>query len=199
MKYQSANRLLATVSLDSLEYDPATNSASPHLSVTAGPVVEVKAIGAKISKKRIQEEVPIYEEHSVDRDLLMEGQRNLRDYFQSQGYFEAKVTFQEGQVVNGRQEIDYEIELGVRHRLMAVVINGNHFFNTHAITGAHADAAQVVRDASRPLQRRLPAPRPGCYFRSLPQQRLPRRQGDRTLRRRLRRPEGRHRGIHQRG
>ena len=43
MKYQNANRLLATVTLDSLQYHPDTNTASPHLSVSAGPVVEVKA------------------------------------------------------------------------------------------------------------------------------------------------------------
>jgi outer membrane protein assembly factor BamA len=70
MKYQNADRLLATVTLESLQYDADMNSASPHLGVTAGPVVEVKATGAKISKKRIQEQVPIYEEHSVDRDLI---------------------------------------------------------------------------------------------------------------------------------
>ncbi len=96
----------------------------------AGPVVEVNTEGAKISKKRVQEEVPIYEEHSVDRDLLVEGQHNLREYFQSQGYFEAEVNFQEGRVVNGKQEIDYQVNLGLRHRLMAVDISGNHYFNT---------------------------------------------------------------------
>ena len=126
--------MLATVTLDSLDYRPDTNDASPHLSVTAGPVVEVKADGAKISKKNaFKEEVPIFEEHTVDRDLLVEGQRNLRDYFQSQGYFDAKTTFQEGRVVNGKQEIDYQIEPGMRHRLMAVLIDGNHFFSKQVI------------------------------------------------------------------
>jgi outer membrane protein insertion porin family len=133
LKYQKANRLLATVNLDSLDFDAATNTASPHLSVIAGPTVDLSAEGAKISKKRLHEEVPIYEEHSVDRDLLVEGQRNLRDYFQSQGYFDAKVTFDEQRVVNARQEIDYDIELGERHRLTAVEITGNKFFATRAL------------------------------------------------------------------
>ena len=31
--------------------------------------------------------MPIYEEHAVDQDLLVEGANNLRDYLQSQGYF----------------------------------------------------------------------------------------------------------------
>jgi outer membrane protein insertion porin family len=133
LKLEGANRLLATVSLESLSYNDDANSVSPHLSISAGPVVELKATGAKISKKRVQEEVPIYEEHSVDRDLLVEGQRNLRDYFQSKGYFDAQATFQEGRVTNGRQEIDYTINLGMRHRLMAVEISGNHFFTAQAL------------------------------------------------------------------
>lgn len=133
MKYESANRLLATVTLDSVEYDEASNSASPHLSVVAGPVVAVAATGAKISKRRLKEEIPIYEERSVDRDLLVEGQRNLRDYFQSQGYFEVQVSFNEGRVVNGREEIDYSIVPGPRHRLVTIQITGNHFFSHTAI------------------------------------------------------------------
>lgn len=139
MKYQNANRLLATVTLESLQYDSEDNRTSPHLSITTGPIVEVKATasgGGKknlVSKKRIRDDVPIYEEHSVDRDLLAEGQRNLRDYFQAKGYFDAKVTFEEGRVVNGKQEIDYAIDLGERHRLMAVDIVGNHFFSTHIL------------------------------------------------------------------
>jgi outer membrane protein assembly complex protein YaeT len=133
MKFQSASRLLATVSLDSLDYDRATNTASPHLSVTAGAIVNVTASGVKISRKRVQEEVPIYEEHSVDRDLLTEGQRNLRDYFQSQGYFDVKVGFDEGQAVNQKEEIHYEIELGERHRLMAIEFSGNRFFSTSTL------------------------------------------------------------------
>ena len=133
LKLQGNNRLLATVSLDSLSYNDDTNNVSPHLSISAGPVVELKATGAKISKKRVQEEVPIYEEHSVDRDLLVEGERNLRDYFQSQGYFEAQATFREGRIENDRQEIDYTINLGVRHRLMAVDITGNRFFSKQTL------------------------------------------------------------------
>src|ERR1022692_4135633 len=33
----------------------------------------------------------VFEEHTVDESLLLEGERNLRDYFQSQGYFDAAV------------------------------------------------------------------------------------------------------------
>ena len=35
--------------------------------------------------------IPIFEEGSVDEDLLNEGNRRLRDYYQRQGYFDVKV------------------------------------------------------------------------------------------------------------
>ena len=37
--------------------------------------------------------MPVFEERAVDNDLLVEGERNLRDYFQSQGYYDVDVDF----------------------------------------------------------------------------------------------------------
>ena len=133
LKFQDTHHLLATVLLESMDYDPESNRASPHLAITAGPSIVVKAEGAKVKEKRLKTEVPIYEEHSVDQDLLQEGSRNLRDYFQSQGYFDVKVSFQEGRIINDKEEIDYRIELGERHRLVAIEIAGNHYFNQKVI------------------------------------------------------------------
>ena len=99
----------------------------------------------------MKEEVPIYEERAVDRDLLVEGQRNLRDYFQSQGYFDAKATFQEGRMVNGKQEIDYQIELGHAAPADGRDRQRKPFFQHTGDTGTHADGSQVVRDPPRAL------------------------------------------------
>ncbi len=132
-KYQKSNRLLATISLDSMEYKPAQRRAAPHLTINAGPKVEIKAIGAKVSRKKLTQNVPIFEEHTVDRDLLVEGQRNLREQFQAAGYFEAQVEFQEQKVVNDREEIDYLITPGIRHRFVRLEIDGNKYFNTPSI------------------------------------------------------------------
>src|SRR5262249_56660892 len=77
--------------------------------------------------------IPIFEEHAVDRDLLVEGANNLRDYLQSQGYFEAEVAFKQQNVVNDRANIDYLINTGHRHRLVAIEISGNRYFTTESI------------------------------------------------------------------
>jgi outer membrane protein assembly complex protein YaeT len=131
--YQHENRLEARVSLESMKYDPETNTALPTLQIDAGPRILVNTIGAKISKGQLQHYVPIFEEHSVDDDLLLEGAHNLRDYLQSQGYFEAEVVYKPQRVENDQATIDYIVNLGPRHKLAAIEISGNKYFTTEAI------------------------------------------------------------------
>jgi outer membrane protein assembly complex protein YaeT len=131
--YQDENRLEAKVALDSLKYDPATNSALPTIRIDAGPRIEVRTTGAKVSQRKLRRYIPVFEEHAVDHDLLVEGARNLRDYFQSSGYFDAEVEFKEEGVVNDKSSIDYLVNAGERHRLVAIEIRGNRYFNTETI------------------------------------------------------------------
>ena len=88
--YQKENRLEAQVSLESMKYDPETNSAIPTLHIEAGPRIEVNPVGANISQGKLRRYVPVFEEHAVDHDLLVEGANNLRDYLQSQGYLRSR-------------------------------------------------------------------------------------------------------------
>lgn len=131
--YQKENRLEAKVTLESMRFDPETQSALPTLNIEAGPRIEVHAIGASISQKMLRRYVPIFEEHSVDHDLIVEGSRNLRDFLQAQGFFEAQVEFKEQRVTNDRASIDYLVNTGERHKLVAIVISGNKYFATATI------------------------------------------------------------------
>jgi outer membrane protein assembly complex protein YaeT len=132
-EYEKQNRLEAKVALDSLKYDPATNSALPTLRIDAGPHIEVRTTGAKVSQRKLRRLVPVFEEHAVDRDLLVEGARNLRDYFQSDGYFDVDVQFKEEGVVNDKSSIDYVVSAGKRHKLVAIEIRGNRYFDAETI------------------------------------------------------------------
>src|SRR4051794_1400028 len=87
--YEKENRLQARISVESIKYDPETNGAIPTIHIEAGPRIQVNTIGADIGRGRLRRLVPIFEEHSVDHDLLVEGQHNIRDYLQSQGFFAA--------------------------------------------------------------------------------------------------------------
>jgi outer membrane protein assembly complex protein YaeT len=131
--YQRENRLEAKVSLDSTQYNPATNRALTTLHIDAGPRIEIRTVGVNLSQKKLRRYVPVFEEHAVDRDLLAEGARNLRDYFQSEGYFDAEVVFKEQRVVNDKAAIDYLVNTGSRHTLVAIEIGGNRYFKTEAI------------------------------------------------------------------
>ena len=60
-------------------------------------------------------------------------QHNLRDYLQSQGYFEAEVAFKPQRVANDQATIDYIVNAGPRHKLVAIEISGNTYFTTESI------------------------------------------------------------------
>jgi outer membrane protein insertion porin family len=131
--YQKDRRLEAKVSLESIKYDAASDTATPTLRINAGPRIEIHAIGAKLSDRTLQRYVPVFEEHTVDNDLLVEGAHNLQDYFQSQGYFEADVEFKQQRAINDKASIDYLINTGPRHKVVLIQVAGNHYFKTEAI------------------------------------------------------------------
>ena len=90
--YNKRERLAATVSLTSKEYVPPSNRLNYTFLAHQGPIVQVRVDGAKISRGTLQKLVPVYEEGTIDQDLLNEGAQNLRNYYESHGYFDVKVS-----------------------------------------------------------------------------------------------------------
>ena len=131
--FQNQNRLQVRVTLDRLEYHDKTNTVTPTLVIDNGPLIEVTTTGAKVSQGRLRQLIPIFQERAVDRGLLLEGNRNLVDYFQSQGYFDAAVDFNEESPTPGVQQIEYAVTRNARHKLVGIEITGNRFFDTDTI------------------------------------------------------------------
>ncbi len=127
-KYAKQDRLTASVELVALDPDQDGKRARPQLEIDAGPKISIRAVEAKVSKGVLRKYIPVYEEGSLDNDLLTEGARNLRDYFQSRGYPDVDVVFKREPASNDQQIIKYYITLGPRRRLMEVKIAGNHYF-----------------------------------------------------------------------
>jgi outer membrane protein insertion porin family len=117
-------------------YDPAANRTPLTIEVKAGPHVRVELTGGRLSKGRLQKLLPIYAEGAVDEDLLQEGRRNIRDFFQREGYFDAdvKVTSREDPKT-GDRVINYEITRGDKFRLAAVSFDGNKYFSRDLLFG----------------------------------------------------------------
>jgi outer membrane protein insertion porin family len=123
------------------EYEAQTNRVSLELEVTEGPRVRIAVTGAKLSGGELKRLVPVYQEGTVDTDLLEEGKRNIRERLERDGYFDAEVNYvtstQEVQLSRNRQGteelVTYRVERGVRHKLLGIEISGNHYFGSELL------------------------------------------------------------------
>jgi outer membrane protein assembly factor BamA len=131
--FQKRNRLEATVTLRQSTYDPATNTVNYTFAVEQGPIVKVEVDGAKFSKSRLHLLVPVYEEGTIDIDLLNEGTFNMKDFLQQQGFFDAAVKVSVEQPGSENQTVLFQVDKGVKHKVVAVNIKGNKYFGTELL------------------------------------------------------------------
>jgi outer membrane protein assembly complex protein YaeT len=128
--YRREQRLEAEIKIESQQYAEENQKTNFRFSATQGPVVKVLVEGASISPVRLRRVIPIYEEGSVDEDLLNEGNRRLRDYYQRLGYFDVKVEHEPQSTVEGQVTILFKVRLGSRRRVERVSVEGNHYFDS---------------------------------------------------------------------
>ena len=126
-KFQKQNRALAQVSIASQEYHEASNTVDFMFQIDPGPVVIISAQGYHIRRGVLKKEIPVYEENAVDDDLLNEGKRNLLDYLQTRGHFDATVEIQK-QFDSKTMKVIYQIDPGPVHTLVLVELTGNKEF-----------------------------------------------------------------------
>ena len=139
------HRLEAKVHENPPEYHPETNRVDVSFGIEMGPVVTVRAVGARLSRipflgaREMKKLVPIYSEGAIDQDLVDEGQRNLTDYFQKKGFTDVKVTSstqnQPDQIV-----VLYQIDRGRKHKVGRILFHGNY-----AVSQKELMAQVVVR------------------------------------------------------
>ena len=142
-KYQKQNRLLAQVTVASRSYRPEVNAVDYTFQVEPGPKVDIVTEGFRIRRSVLKRNVPVYEENALDDDLLNEGRRNLVDYLQSRGYFEAKVDLKkQSDPGGGELRVVYTIDAGARHKLVKLEITGNKYFADELLrSNIHIQAA----------------------------------------------------------
>ncbi len=128
--YQRQNRLEAEIKLESEDYSAVTKKTTFKFSANRGPVVTVRVEGAGIGGERLKRAIPIYEEGTVDEDLLNEGNRGLRDFYQRLGYFDVKVDHQQQTPGPDQVLIVFTVTLGQRRRVESVAVQGNRYFDS---------------------------------------------------------------------
>ncbi len=116
------------------QYTAAMHTVDLNLTIQPGQFTLVEPNGFDISKKKLRELVPIFEEGAVDQDLVAEGRMQIERYMQQEGYFEATVDSQviEAPLDNAIQ-INYNITPGVSHHIESVSILGNKQISTEEI------------------------------------------------------------------
>jgi outer membrane protein insertion porin family len=126
-KFQKQAKALAQVSIVQQTYTEKTNAVDFTFQIDPGPMVVIYATGYPVSRRIMRKEIPVYEEDAVDDDLLNEGKRNLLEYLQTHGHFDATVDIEkqsEPQVLR----VIYRINPGPMHSLVKVEITGNKEF-----------------------------------------------------------------------
>jgi len=120
-------RLAPQVQFNPPTYRADSGRADLNVQIDAGPLLSVRVTGTRIFKRTIQRLVPIYEENSVDQDLVDEGRRNLLSYFQSKGYFDATVNAHMDRQPDS-VSVEYKINRGTKHQVEELNFEGNHYF-----------------------------------------------------------------------
>jgi len=125
-------------------YDAQSNRVPIEFAVYAGLEVRVNVEGAKVPAGTVRKLVPIYEEGAVDEDLLQEGRRALRDWFERAGYFDTQVSYnvsespavETGSALHrAASVVTYHVDRGDHHRLVGVEFTGNKYFGSDLLQG----------------------------------------------------------------
>ncbi len=129
------NYLIRQLRVGRIQFHPDTNHADVIFDVQLGPPVSVTLNGAKLTwipflnSRRLHQIIPVFQESSVDPDLLTQGERNLIDYFQKKGYFDTSVQYQV-QNLPSKVSVVYQVNKGRRHKVAEVAVEGNHYFSS---------------------------------------------------------------------
>ena len=129
-QYQKRDRLEATTSLRKQTYNQPRRQVDYDFNANQGPVVKVAVEGASLSTSRLKLVVPIYEEGTIDNDLLNEGSFNIKDYLFQEGYFDATVSVRVIGADTPSESVVFSVSKGVKHKVAAVTITGNKYFDT---------------------------------------------------------------------
>jgi outer membrane protein assembly factor BamA len=129
-QYQKKDRLEATTSLRNQTYNTPRNQVDYDFNANQGPLVKVVVEGAKLSKGRLKLLVPIYQEGTIDNDLLNEGTHNVKDFLIQEGYFDATVAVKVVGEGTPSESVVYSVDQGAKHKVGSVTIVGNHYFET---------------------------------------------------------------------
>ena len=123
------NYVAGQVKLIAAEYDATTNRADITFEVTTGERVKIATTGSHMWGRTVHNLVPMYQVNAVNDELIKEGQNNIRSYFQSKGYFDARVDVKVDHTPT-ETTITYAINKDGRFKVKEVAFKGNQHFTS---------------------------------------------------------------------
>ncbi|HSE40525.1 MAG TPA: outer membrane protein assembly factor BamA [Acidobacteriota bacterium] len=102
----------------------ASNRVHLEIEIEAGKPVQIEVTGFKLSDTEIDENIPVRIEHSYNDDTLEEGKRNLTQFLQKRGYYDAEVDYRKV-LSNEYILIRYEVTPGPKYKVEDISIAGN--------------------------------------------------------------------------
>lgn len=120
--------LAARVQLVSTRYNLETNRADLNFHITPGPLTNVVIAGDHVRDRTKKKLIPIFQENTVDPDLVQEGRQNLIAYFEAKGFFDVTVESRIQRDPSGATII-YQVAKGPRGKVKAIEFHGNQHFS----------------------------------------------------------------------
>ena len=132
--YSDRGFLNAALRLEKLDYSSSSNAVLIQIQIDSGSFVYIELTGGKIPKKQLRSLVPIYEEGSIDADLIEEGRRNIEDYLQRKGYFDVTVSKELIEVTSeNAYQVNYTIDRGKKQKVVSIEFDGAKHFNRNQL------------------------------------------------------------------
>jgi outer membrane protein assembly complex protein YaeT len=117
-------------------YDESRNVVDAGILIEPGLFTLVQVRGHDMSNDEIRELVPMFEEGSIDPDLIEEGRTQILEKLRQDGFFDATATSDRFDApLDNAVQINYIVDPGERHSIEDVRFEGNKFFEEAFLDG----------------------------------------------------------------
>ncbi len=118
-------------------YGETRNVVDAVVQIEPGLFTLVQVRGHDLSDSEIRDLVPVFEEGSIDPDLIEEGRVQILERLRQDGYFNSTLTVEQidARPLDNAFQINYIVETGERHSIKEVRFEGNEFFEDEFLGG----------------------------------------------------------------
>lgn len=125
--YLKHGYLQASTTIQKRVFHPKTNTEDLIVDCEAGPIIEVHVQGAEISRKKLRDILPLYQDGVVDKPSLNRGSEALTDFYQQKGYLRVEVKAEPVEHIKAdHMRVIYNVVLGPEGHFAGYKFAGNN-------------------------------------------------------------------------